>query len=373
MKQGLIIDPSSAPRTDYRSFFELSLEMLCVVGFDGWFKEANQSFVHALGYDDADELLAHPYIELVHPDDGAATLAEAVKLAGGADAVFFENRCRRKDGSYCWLSWNTKPDLEHELLYCVVRDETERREQRAVVAKLLAELERSNTDLAQFAYVASHDLSEPLRMVSSFVQLLSDRYSGQLDADADEFIAFAVDGAARMKVLIDDLLSYSRAGGTAAARRPVDCGALVRNALADLDGVVATSGAKVVVGELPIVNGDPAQLAQVFQNLVSNALKFVTQDVPCEVRVSAERLGEAWCFSVQDNGIGIAEEHQERIFLMFKRLHGRSEYPGTGIGLALCHKIVSRFGGRIWVEGESGHGSVFRFTVPDASALDEAG
>lgn len=372
MDQISSIGSGADTRTDYRSFFELSLEMLCVVGFDGCFKMANQSFVRAIGYDDEQELMAHPYIDLVHPDDGAATLAEAVKLAGGADAVFFENRCRRKDGSYCWLSWNTKPDLEHELLYCVVRDETERREQRAVVSKLLAELERSNTDLAQFAYVASHDLSEPLRMVSSFVQLLADRYSGQLDADADEFIAFAVDGATRMKVLIDDLLAYSRSGGSAAARRPVDCGVLVRAALADLAGVVVESGAEVVIEELPVVEADPAQLAQVLQNLISNALKFVPKDVPGQVRISAERMGAAWCFSVQDNGIGVSEEHRERIFLMFKRLHARSEYPGTGIGLALCHKIVSRFGGSIWVEGRLGHGSVFRFTVPDAATDEEA-
>lgn len=370
MTAQVAIDSSAESRTDYRNFFEVSLEMLCTVGFDGWFKEANQSFLQVLGYD-AEELLAHPYIELVHPDDQAATLAEATKLAGGADVAFFESRCRRKDGSYCWLSWSTKPDLDDEILYCVVRDETERRDQKAVVAKLLAELERSNTDLAQFAYVASHDLSEPLRMVSSYVQLLADRYAGQLDSDADEFIAFAVDGAARMKVLIDDLLAYSRSGGTVAARRPVDCGVLVRAALADLDGVVNESGAKVVVGQLPIVEGDPAQLAQVFQNLLANALKFIARDVPAEVTVSAERAGEAWCFSVKDNGIGIAAEHRERIFLMFKRLHGRSEYPGTGIGLALCHKIVSRFGGRIWVADGSGPGSDFCFTVPDVGSLAE--
>jgi light-regulated signal transduction histidine kinase (bacteriophytochrome) len=247
---------------------------------------------------------------------------------------------------------------------------TELREHADVVDKLLAELERSNTDLAQFAYVASHDLSEPLRMVSSYVQLLATRYSGQLDADADEFIAFAVDGAARMKVLIDDLLAYSRAGGGVALRRRVDCGVLVRGALADLDRVVAESGALIVVDELPVVDGDPGQLALVFQNLLANALKFVSDDRPAEIRVRAERSGAAWCFSVEDNGIGVPEVHRQRIFMMFKRLHGRSEYPGTGIGLALCHKIVDRLGGRIWLEGMPDHGSVFRFTLPDA-ALEE--
>ena len=148
-------------------------------------------------------------------------------------------------------------------------------------------------------------------------------------------------------------------------RRPVDCAALVRGAVADLDRVVAESGARIVVEQLPTVLGDPGQLAQVFQNLLANALKFVEPDVTPQVRVSAERMGRAWCFSVEDNGIGIPEVHRERVFLMFKRLHGRSEYPGTGIGLALCRKIVSRFGGRMWLDGKEAHGSVFRFTVPD--------
>jgi light-regulated signal transduction histidine kinase (bacteriophytochrome) len=235
-----------------------------------------------------------------------------------------------------------------------------------MVVKLLAELERSNTDLAQFAYVASHDLSEPLRMVSSYVQLLAHRYAGQLDADADEFIAFAVDGAARMKALIDDLLAYSRTGVAAVIRRPVDCGLVVRGALADLAVAITESGATVVVEDLPTVTGDPGQLAQVFENLLANALKFMPPDRAPEIRVSAERDGAAWCFAVEDNGIGIDEMHRARIFMMFKRLHGRAEYPGTGIGLALCHKIVSRLGGRICMDGRAGEGSVFRFTVPDA-------
>lgn len=169
-----------------------------------------------------------------------------------------------------------------------------------------------------------------------------------------------------MKVLIDDLLAYSRAGGSVALRRRVDCGVLVRASLADLDRVVVESGARIVVDELPVVDGDPGQLSLVFQNLLANALKFVSNDRPPEIRVRAERDGAAWCFSVEDNGIGVPEVHRERIFMMFKRLHGRNEYPGTGIGLALCHKIVDRLGGRIWLEGMPDHGSALRFTLPDA-------
>lgn len=353
------------PRTDYRRFFELSPRMLCTVDVDGCFNEVNPMFGSTLGYSEAD-LVGRPVAEFVHPDDVSTTPLPAATRAMTTGMGVLGHRFRRSDGQFRWLSWSTKRDDEHELLYCAVEDVTEHREQAEVVIKLLAELERSNTDLAQFAYVASHDLSEPLRMVSSYVQLLADRYTGQLDADADEFIAFAVDGAARMRVLIDDLLAYSRTGVASLVRRPVDCGALVRSVLADLDVAIAESGASVVVDDLPTVTGDPGQLTQVFENLLSNALKFMPPDRVPEIRISAERDGAAWCFAVEDNGIGIEEIHRARIFMMFKRLHGRADYPGTGIGLALCQKIVSRLGGRIWVEGRTGHGSVFRFTVPDA-------
>ena len=217
-------------------------------------------------------------------------------LSQASGGLSFEFRCQCADGSYCSMSWSLRADLARQVVYCSARDLTELREHAAVVAKLLAELERSNTDLAQFAYVASHDLSEPLRMVSSYVQLLAQRYGGQLDSDADEFIAYAVDGAARMKVLIDDLLAYSRAGAGAMVRRRVDCNRLVRSALADLDRVVGESGAEVVVEELPVVEGDPGQLALLFQNLLSNALKFVADDVTPAIRVSAERMGDGLVF-----------------------------------------------------------------------------
>jgi PAS domain S-box-containing protein len=352
--------------TDQLSLFEGFPAMLCTARFDGSFLEVNEALKAALGYT-AGGMPASSFVGLAHPGDREAVSVATQELRQASGGMSFEFRCRRADGSYCSMSWNVRADLARNILYCSARDLTELREHAAVVAKLLAELERSNTDLAQFAYVASHDLSEPLRMVSSYVQLLAERYRGQLDSDADEFIAYAVDGAARMKVLIDDLLAYSRAGAGAMVRRRVDCNKLVQSALADLDRVIVESGAEVVVKQLPVVDGDPGQLALLFQNLLSNALKFVVDDVPPCIRVSAERIGDAWCFTVEDNGIGIAELHRERIFLMFKRLHGRSEYPGTGIGLALCHKIVNRLGGRIWGAAPgAGAGSVFRFTLPDA-------
>ena len=354
---------------DYQRFFETGPGMLVIADLDGHLKVVNPVYERFLGRSAA-ELTGRPYLDFVHPDDMAATRAEAAKLAPGIDTVSFENRYRRGDGSYRWLRWSARTDLEKGLIYWVAYDVTEGREAADIVDTLVTELERSNADLRQFAYVASHDLSEPLRMVSSYVQLLADRYKGQLDADADEFIGFAVDGAARMKALIDDLLAYSRSGRATAIRRRIDCNAVMRDVLTDLEGVVNDIGATVVVGDLPTLATDPGLLAQVFQNLVSNALKFRTPGLHPEVAVSAERVGSDWQFSVRDNGIGIAEQHWARIFVMLKRLHSRAEYPGTGIGLALCQKIVGRLEGRIWVESVPGAGSTFHFTVPIAEQAD---
>jgi PAS domain S-box-containing protein len=234
------------------------------------------------------------------------------------------------------------------------------------LARQAQELSRSNTELEQFAYVASHDLQEPLRMVSSYVQLLSRRYKDKLDSDADDFIGFAVDGAARMQVLINDLLTYSRVGTQGRPFEPTDCNNIIRRVIDDLTGIIGDAGATVVYDDLPTINCDATQLGQLFQNLVANALKFRSEDPP-RVHISSNLYGEGkdndWVFSVRDNGIGIAPDYFEQIFLIFQRLHNRSEYAGTGIGLAVCKKIVERHGGRIWVDSEHGKGSTFHFTL----------
>lgn len=224
------------------------------------------------------------------------------------------------------------------------------------------ELARSNAELEQFAYVASHDLQEPLRMVASFTQLLARRYRGKLDADADEFIGFAVDGATRMQRLLNDLLAYSRVGTRSKPFAAIDCNSVLSDALANLKPAIEESGAVITHEPLPIVRGDEVQLIQLFQNLIANAVKFHGQE-PLQVHISAKLQDGDGVFAVRDNGIGIAPEHQRRIFLIFQRLHHRSEYPGTGIGLALCQRIVERHGGRIWVESEVGKGSTFYFTI----------
>jgi PAS domain S-box-containing protein len=233
-----------------------------------------------------------------------------------------------------------------------------------------AELKRSNLELAQFAHVASHDLSEPLRTVSRYVQLIDTRYRGKLDDDADEFIGYAVEGAARMQALVNALNAYSTLGSAEHEPVPVDSSRVVMQTIDALAAQIADADASVTFDPLPTVPGDPRQLGEVFQNLISNALKFV-KDGPPQVHVSAERMDDSWCFTVRDNGIGIKPEHRTRIFEMFRRLHSRDQYGGTGIGLTICRKIVTRHGGRIWVEEAPGGGSMFRFTVPDTQPAPE--
>jgi PAS domain S-box-containing protein len=226
------------------------------------------------------------------------------------------------------------------------------------------ELARSNADLEQFAYVASHDLQEPLRMVASYLQLLERRYRGQLDESADEFINYAVDGATRMQTLINDLLDYSRVDSRGKSFVLTPCSAILDRAIANLQTTIEVAHATVTCAPLPEIMADATQLTQLFQNLISNAIKFCRNQPP-QIYISSQRCADAWLFSVQDNGIGINSEYVDRIFLIFQRLHSRGEYPGTGIGLAICKKIIERHGGSIWVESQPGLGSTFYFTIPD--------
>ncbi|OLC54275.1 MAG: hypothetical protein AUH92_04340 [Acidobacteria bacterium 13_1_40CM_4_69_4] len=249
---------------------------------------------------------------------------------------------------------------------------SENRRSHASLETQAAVLARSNADLEQFAYAASHDLKEPLRAVTSFVQLLARRYKGRLDSDADEFIQYAVEGTSRMATMVDDLLEYSRAGRQKEPFQPTDCGEVMARALANLALVIRESGAVVTFDGLPCVSGDPTQLALVFQNLIGNAIKF-RDEAPPRVHVSALRERRRWLFSVRDNGIGIEPEHRERIFALFQRLHGRDRYPGSGIGLTICKKIVERHGGTIWVGSSPGKGSTFYFTLPLAEQRGDRG
>jgi len=291
-----------------------------------------------------------------HPGFRAGFLAHPQPRAMGAGRDLFGVR---KDGSEIPVEIGLSPIATKDGVFVLasVVDITERK-------RAEEELRRSNEELERFAYVASHDLQEPLRMVASFVQLLGQRYKGRLDADADEFIGYAVDGAHRMQQLIQDLLTYSRVGTRGGALVPTDTGAVLDRALVNLKLALEESGSVVSHGPLPTVRGDPGQLEHLFLNLMGNAIKFRGTE-PSRIHVSATDAGpDGWRISVRDNGIGIEADYFERIFVIFQRLHGREQYGGTGIGLAIAKKIVERHGGRIWVDSEPGRGATFSFTLP---------
>jgi light-regulated signal transduction histidine kinase (bacteriophytochrome) len=269
---------------------------------------------------------------------------------------------------------NILEDIEAERLRIDRVNEDLRREitQRAVVEESLRqrtnELASSNAELEQFAYVASHDLQEPLRKVASFCQLLARRYQGQLDERADEYIRYAVEGALRMQQLIEDLLTFSRVARTQGRLESVDCKVALSKAVENLAMARAETSAEIVAtSPLPTVSGDLSRMVQLFQNLLANAIKFRGDDPPC-VEVSAQHSTEGWVVSVADNGIGMDAQYQDRVFTIFQRLHTREEYPGTGIGLAICRKVVEQFGGRIWFESELGKGTTFSWTLPDGAS-----
>lgn len=319
------------------------------------------------------EALDQP-LEILIPDAYRASHADQVQQFGEAEVEARRMGERgqiyglRKSGEVFPADASiSKLDVGGKRIYtAVLRDATERRQTEAALSSQAEELARSNADLEQFAYVASHDLQEPLRMVASYTQLLARRYKDRLDADAEEFIGYAVDGVTRMQELINDLLAYSRVGTRGGSFGPTDLEPIVQRVLATLAPAIEDSGATVTCDKLPTVYGDPVQLGQLFQNLIGNALKFRGEDPP-RVHVGAERREDEWVFEVRDNGIGIAPEYADRIWVIFQRLHSRDEYPGTGIGLAICKKIVERHGGHITVDSGPGSGSTFRFTIPDRS------
>lgn len=272
----------------------------------------------------------------------------------------------RANGQKQWLKWEIRPWASDaggiNGIIMVSEEITERRKAQEKLQQLNEELIQSNRDLEQFAYVASHDLQEPLRTVTSYAQLLARKYQGNLDAKADKYINYIVEGAARMQQLIEDLLEFSRVGTRAKKLVPTNCENVINQVLENLKIAIAESRTRVTHDPLPTVMGDETQLIQLFQNLIGNAIKFRGEEVP-RVYISVEQREKEWLFSIRDNGIGIETEYFDRIFTIFQRLHSKSEYPGTGIGLAVCKKIVERHGGRIWVESEPSAGTTFHFTI----------
>ncbi|MGH6973496.1 MAG: PAS domain-containing protein, partial [Stellaceae bacterium] len=315
------------------------------------------------------------FLKLVHPDDHATIARTRGEIASGKNPEPFEYRIVRPDGELRHISREVvvEFDASGKPLYMIgtIRDVTQRhamdeeiRRKSIEIQERNQELQRSNAELEQFAYVASHDLQEPLRMVASYCQLLQRRYNEKLDKDANEFIGFAVEGANRMQRLINDLLSYSRIGRKGGDPAPFEFADAVSGALANLKAAISDSGAIVNVGTLPRVVGVRMQLTQLMQNLVGNAIKFHREGVTPTITVSATAEGAMSHIVVEDNGIGIEPQYLERVFLIFQRLHERNKYPGTGIGLAIAKKVIEYHGGRIWIESTPGQGSRFHFTLP---------
>ena len=336
---------------------------------DGRIVSWNKGAERIKGYR-AEEIVGQHFSRFYPPADTASGKPEHELQVATSEGRFEDEDWRvRKDGSRFWANVvvSALRDASGRVngFVKITRDLTARKEAEDKIKRYAEELQRSNQELEHFAYVASHDLQEPLRTVSSFSQLLARRYQGKLHADADEFITFIVDGATRMQALINDLLAFSRIGTRGDPPAPVDWGKILQAAKENLEMAIAESGAVITNDPLPAVVADQTQLTQLFQNLFSNAIKFRRRGESPRIHVSAVRQGGAWQFSVRDNGIGIAPQYFDRIFIIFQRLHGREEYSGTGIGLAICRKIVERHGGRMWVESEPGKGSTFHFTIPD--------
>ncbi len=351
----------------YRELHESLRDAYVRTDMAGDILEFNTAYLEMLGYSAA-EIHRLKYIEITpekwHTMEGKI-LATQILPRGYSEV--YEKEYKRKDGVIIPVELRTfllrDEDGNPSSMWAIVRDISDRKRVEANLADTRADLERSNKDLEQFAYVASHDLQEPLRMVSSYTQLLAQRYEGQLDAKAQKYINYAVDGAVRMQQLINDLLAYSRVNTRGQPAKPIDSHAVLGEVLINLSAAIQECRVIVTNDDLPTVRADATQLSQLFQNLIANAIKFRRADPP-HVHISACDLGSEWRFAVQDNGIGIEAQYAEKIFVIFQRLHTRQEHPGTGIGLAVCKRIMERHGGKIWFESEPGQGSTFYFTLP---------
>ena len=350
----------------FRELFDCAPMAYHELDMAGVVRRVNRAECALLGYE-AGEMLGRPIWEFIAGVDREAC-QEAIrrKLSGEQPLEPARRRYVRRDGGELWVEI-------HDILVrdaagqttgirSALLDITERERMAEDLERHAERLARSNAELERFAYVASHDLQEPLRMVASFTQLLAKRYSGRLDETADRYINFAVDGARRMQQLIVDLLAYSRVNSKELDLRRIECEAVVQTALQSLSAAIEESGAAIARDPLPVLTADAAQLGQLFQNLIGNAIKFRGK-APLRIHIAATDDGPDWLFSVQDNGIGIDPQHTGRIFQVFQRLHTREQYTGTGIGLAVCQKVAERHGGKIWVESEPGVGSTFRFTI----------
>ncbi len=352
-----------------QNLLEASLDMICVINQEGQFTQVSANSLQLLGYQ-ASEIIGRNYMDLMLPDDVPTNVTMLTDLDGETIVRNYENRYIRKDGSVVPLSWTVLWSPQNRMFYAIIRDATEKKltaqqltELNEQLHKRAAELMASNTELERFAYVASHDLQEPLRMVTSFLQLLEKRLEGTLDETNKKYMAFAVDGAERMKTLIQDLLQYSRIGTSKEMMVNVDCNEVLKSVRNIYNLAINETSAELIIHPLPVIKGERAQIHQLFQNLVGNAIKYSHPEPP-RIEIGHEDQGDSWLFYVKDQGVGIDPKFFDKIFIIFQRLHNRSAYSGTGIGLAICKKIVERHGGNIWVESEPRQGSTFFVKLP---------
>ncbi len=361
-----------------RTMFESMHDGIVLTDVGGNIIEVNEAAVRMHGYNDKSAMVGRPGIELVAERERERVLEASVKQFKGENPneLSETHTLVRADGTE-FESESSRSVLRDSAgkvvgFIAAERDVTERKRMEEKLQSVLEELRRSNTELQEFAYVASHDLQEPLRMVTSYLTLLARRYKGKLEQDADEFIEYAVDGAERMQGLIEALLLYSRVNTRGKPPQPTDCEEVLKQTLNNLQVAIEEKDAEVTHDPLPGIMADDIQMVQLFQNLIGNGIKFQAEGQRPQVHISAEDQGGKWLFSFRDNGIGIDPEASERIFTIFQRLHARGQYPGTGIGLSVCKRIVERHGGRIWVESEAGKGATFKFTLPKTPEVSES-
>ncbi len=356
---------------ELESFFRLSLDMLAVADFDGYFKRLNPVWERVLGWS-REQLLARPYLDFVHPEDREATLAEASGLSRGLETLSFTNRYCCADGSYRWLLWNSSPDPDRQRIYAAARDVTEKRVAEEEIEKLNWELKRRvgelaslNQELESFSYSVSHDLRAPLRHIDGFTRLLGRHAGTGLDEKGRHYLATIEHSVRQMGNLIDELLAFSRLGREEIRSASVDLQAIAQEAIREVESDTNGRNVQWTVGALPPVTGDASLLRQVFVNLLSNALKYTRPRAVSSIEVGSVPTDsdEVVCF-VRDNGVGFDMKYSDKLFGVFQRLHGTGEFEGTGIGLANVRRVIQRHGGRTWAEGTVDGGATFYFSLP---------
>jgi PAS domain S-box-containing protein len=346
-------------------FFTISLEMLCIASLDGYFKRLNPAWETTLGYSN-DELCAHPWLYFVHPDDVAKTIAEGQKLAEGLPAIRFENRYRCADGSYRWLLWNAATVPGGDVIYAAATDITEAKGFQLAMGERNTELQAANRDLESFSYTVSHDLRAPLRAVDGYARILEEDYAGALDAEGLRLLSVVRSEARRMGTLIDDLLAFSRFGRQSLASSPIDLRPLGEEIMRDVRSRKADRTIDFVCADLPPALADQTTLRQVLVNLLTNAAKYAKPEGDIRIELGGQRDEVHNIYWVRDNGIGFDMRYAEKIFGVFQRLHNDQQFEGTGVGLAIVERIITRHGGRVWAESEPGNGATFFFSLPAA-------